>query len=62
MRTELYEGSVTTSGDGPEAGVGVAVGCGEGEMRSKAAAVRTPHTPPQVHVLRVNGSQKAEAA
>ena len=62
IRTELHNGSVTTSRDGLEARVGVTVGCSKRRMRRKTTMARALHTPPHVHVLRTEGSQKAEAA
>ena len=43
-RTELHEPSVTTSGDGPEARVGVAVGCGESDGENKNSRSRISFT------------------
>jgi hypothetical protein len=62
IRTELHNGSVTTSRDGLEARVDITVRCGKRKTRRKTTATRALHTPPHVHVLRTEGLQKAEAA
>jgi len=42
--TELYEPSITASRDGPEAGVGVTVDCGESDSENKDSRSRISFT------------------
>jgi len=61
-RTVLYDPPVTASCDGLEARVGITVGCDESGNENEDSRGRISFAPPQVHVLRTDGLQYAEAA